>query len=192
MSVKIVAYTTNQKYKEESERLRLSLEALELEHEILHLDQPALGWKEAVCMKPKFIADQMLRNLNYDILYTDADSAVNSVPLWSTFTNADFAYHKFQRTMHHLPEMLTGTLFFKNSAKVRAFVQEWGRITPHYKDTMTPDQDSMKAAYLLWQHHLEVVDFGPAHCFVFDEFRTHYPDVRPIVEHFQASRRLRK
>jgi len=186
-----VAYYTNDAYKREADKLGASLSELCIGFAIYAVyELAARGWKAAVMHKPRFILECLQQWEDYDILYTDADSIFRCIPDWRRFNTADLAGHLFTRSRHHGPELLTGTLFFKNNPRVHDFVRRWVEITTNFQSSPTPEQESL--AHLV-KHSPEIKfkDFGPEMVWIFDDFRAIYPQGRPIIEHFQASRRLR-
>lgn len=191
MTPKVIAYYTNADYAKLAANLSTSCLEFGINHSLTDHDGAELTWKQAVMFKPQFILDQLMQS-DEDIFYTDADSKFVRKPDWSIFEGCDLAFHKFQRSIHHGVEYLTGTMFFRNTALVRCFVSDWVGHTEHWDHSDTPEQDSLRATVALWESRLKVVDMPKEWCFIHDDMREMYPDAQPIIEHYQASRTLNK
>lgn len=182
--LKIVAYYTNNYYYGKSIDLSHSLNKWGACYEIKKVTGPKT-WQEAVSYKPRFVLD-CLEASSCDLIgYTDADSRLlRAIPTGSI--TGDVAYTPFKRSPHHPEETLTGTLFFRNTPEVKAFVQEWIEATPQWAGLDTPEQLSLKQ--VLEHTSLNIQRLGPEWCFIFDDMREMFPDAQPIFEHYQASR----
>lgn len=195
MKVRVVAYYTNDAYKAEAEKLRLSLGEFNLDYRIYREGSSQWTWEEAVRWKPSFCLRELRKALveKYDgILYVDADAIFRRLPDWSELKLADFGAHWFQRSKHHAIEILTGTLFFRCNERVDDLLIEWVKATNRLVSPLpTPDQTSIALA-LRGRTGITMRDIGPEWVYIFDDFRAIYPGRRPLIEHFQASRRLRK
>lgn len=192
MPIQVVAYFTAGAYAEEAARLRESLDELGMDYRLY----PLAGnhtWSSAVGWKPNFIAE-CLYNLPAEyagILYTDADSVFKRIPAWEIFDPCDLAFHRFKRSPNHPLEYLTGTMYFKRTDAVIAFVDEWVKATPAYAGTFTPEQDSLKAVFGKHKRELVYIDPGPELCWIWDDFPQIYGKRNPVVVHYQASRKYR-
>lgn len=187
--LKIVAFYTNDFYYGKSIDLSHSLNAFGATYEIKKIQGPAT-WTEAVCYKPRFILDCLLSSTSDYIGYTDADSRLLR-PIPRESITGDVAYTPFQRSTHHEEEALTGTIFFKNTMEVRAFVLQWAEATEKYKHSFTPEQHSLKE--VMAHSQLNFQKLGPEWCWIFDDFKEIYPNAAPpIFEHYQASRQYKE
>lgn len=185
--LKVVGYYTNDYYYGKSIDLSHSLNKFGVTYEIKKVTGPAT-WQEAVCYKPRFILDALLSSTCQYIGYTDVDSKLlRTIPAGEL--RGDVAYTPFQRNPHSPEEALTGTLFFKNTVEVKAFVMGWIDATTQWQGLDTPEQLSLKQ--VLGATNLNVQRLGPEWCFIFDDMREMYPDAQPIFEHYQASREYR-
>lgn len=189
--IKVVAYHTPS-YDDQAAGLKATASERGITVHALRLHGP-LTWSEAVCFKPRFIEDRLLSlEPEYEgILYTDADSRFRAAPKWSRWKGVDFSAHWFQRVAGNPRELLTGTMYFKNSKETLAFVRTWCELTPVESKAFTPEQDTLVKAFELHRSKLAFKDLGPEHVFIFDDFRHHYPGVEPVIEHLQASRERR-
>ncbi len=194
VKVRVVAYATNEAYWNEAQKLRLSLEELMIPHRIYRENKPDWTWDRAVRWKPAFCLRELAqaKSLGFDaMLYVDADAIFRTIPDWSQVKTADVGAHWFQRTKHHNVELLTGTLFFRCTPRIEILLEHWIEITGRVGTSPTPEQHSLILA-LKDRDDLCIRDFGPEWVYIFDDFRSIYTKSRPVIEHFQASRRLRK
>ncbi len=185
----VVAYYTNDDYAKEAERLRLSLEELCIPHAIKAV-KGISGWNEAVRFKPRFIFECMT-TFNRDLLYVDADAIFRNVPDWPILEGMDVGVHHFQRSKRHAVELLTGTVYVRNGVETLQFVTEWARLTDNFVGCDTPEQESLRQTVKTFGSLVRLGNLPPSWCFIFDDMRRMYPDTRPVIEHFQASRRYR-
>ena len=183
--LKMVAYYTNDYYYSKSIDLSHSLNKHGACYEIKKVTGPKT-WKEAVSYKPQFILDCLVSS-TYDLIgYTDVDSRLlRPIPYESLI--GDMAYTPFRRSPQTSEEALTGTLFFRNTSAVKAFLMEWIDATPQWAGLDTPEQLSLKQ--VLEHTSLNVQRLGPEWCWIFDDFKELFPNAPPpIFEHYQASR----
>jgi len=185
--LKVVAFYTNDFYYGKSIDLSHSLNRCGVTYEIKKVQGPQT-WAEAVSYKPRFILDQMLSSSCERILYTDVDSKLlRNLP--ASDLNGDVSLVRWQRSPHHEEEALTGTLCFRNTMEVRAFILEWAEATEKYRHSFTPEQHSLKEVMATSKLNFQFLP--PEWCFIFDDMREMYPDAQPIFEHYQASREYR-
>ena len=117
--MKFISYYTPN-YKEQVDRLRNSLNELQLPYCIE--DIPNLGsWDKNTHHKPEFILKHLM---NSDaVVWTDADSVVRENPILFESLDCDVAFHRFKGK-----ELLSGTVYFKNSSKTIALILKWMEI----------------------------------------------------------------
>lgn len=186
--LKMVGFYTNSYYHRKSIELIHSLDRFGVTYEVKRIQGPAT-WQEAVSYKPRFILDCLVSSTCEYIGYTDCDSRLLR-PIPHGSITGDMAYAPFKRNPHAAEEALTGTLFFKNTPEVKAFVQEWIDATPQYKGLDTPEQLSLRQ--ILEKTTLNVQRLGPEWCWIFDDFKELFPNAPPpIFEHYQASREFK-
>ena len=186
-------FTPDTGYEEEASRLLQSCRQHCLEHLIVAVGGCA-SWLEAVLFKPHFVM-QCLRGIAGSgyagVLYTDADSIVRRAPALERFVGLDFAAHWFRRRGAASDELLSGTLYFGCTPAARALVRAWIASTPLYRHHGTPEQAALAEVFAERAAELKWMRMGPEMCFICDDSRLAYPNVEPVIEHFQASRRRR-
>ncbi len=196
MKVRAVAYATNDAYWKEAEKLRCSLGELGIHYKICREEVGHWTWEQAVRWKPTFCLRELVlaeRDGFDGILYVDADAVFRNVPNWENLIGYDAGLHFFQRSRHHEIEALTGTLWLRARLNVVDTLGRWEKATKGIPSGVsTPEQHSLKAVLRAASPPLRIANLGPEWCYIFDDFKSIYPNVRPVIEHFQASRRLRK
>lgn len=177
----ICAYYTGS-YIDEVTQLHQSLIDLKLNHFLFpHED---LGyWEKNTRAKPSFILMCLDKFKDYDIAYTDADSAFHQVPdLFATIKEDIGVFRAPEKSDYFTHDYLTGTMFFKNNDTCRKLIKLWN--AEQDADSLQVDQDSfdlaMKKTPELSAYHLPF-----SYVKVFDQ----QEGVEPIIEHFQASRK---
>lgn len=191
MLYKVVSFTTNEFYRKQSERLEASLTKYGIPYQIERLDHPG-SWHKAVSMKPAFIK-RMLEETTLDgVLYLDADAEVVAHLPMSVFDGVDIGFTSFQRSSSHPPEMLTGTMFFRKSQEVIDFVSAWIERVPIWEHSQTPEQDALKQTFADLKPMLALMSMGYAWTYIHDDFKELFPDVKPLILHYQASREYRE
>ena len=117
-----ISYWTD-KYQKAAERLTASLERLGLEHDITQL--PSKGWSQAVRHKPTFILQMLEKHKDaYAVVWVDADGDVVQRPELF-FTMEEDLGARFLYWNKGVDELLSGTLFVKNTPHMRETVKNW-------------------------------------------------------------------
>lgn len=174
-------------YAEMGEALRASLDALGLDHRVA--PTPSLGsWDRNVREKPAFLLRILRENPGRRIVWVDADAVVRVTPALFWTTEADVAVPEI-RYPRGGSSHLIGTLFLSGSEACREFVSRWLALT-----RACPPQHRIGAQEFFDRTVLErpkasVEILPPSYAFIAD---VHGPlGIEPVIEHFQASRRLR-
>ena len=191
MPIFISFYTRDTPYEQEAERLRTSLNTLNLNYEIRGLK--SLGsWVRNCGQKAKFIQG-MLEELQQPVVWVDADATVVKRPvLFESFEEEkiEFAAHR-KHMVTGGKELLSGTLYFKPCSKVNLLLEDWVRNCVRFSDLW--DQRLLDHAIrgLPTQHVPKTQWLPQGYCKIFDRIWREQPKVAYIVHH-QASRRLRR
>lgn len=189
--IKAIAFTTCQFYQDLSVRLEKSLARFAIPYEFERVTHPG-SWHAAVSMKPSFIRRMLEATTMDGVLYLDADAEVVAPLPFEELDLADVAFTHFQRSLSHPPEMLTGTMFFRKSMETLIFLDAWSERVPLWRYSHTPEQDALKQTIVDLKPTLRMMDLGPAWTYIHDDFAELYPDVRPLIKHYQASREYRE
>lgn len=177
--MKFISYYTY-KYKNEAAKLKQSLEALSLNYHIAAIEDQG-SWDANTHYKPIFIKQQIQ---NQDaVVWLDADCMVLGKPELLFNLDCDVAFHRYRGT-----ELLSGTVFFKNTARTIELLDKWIDINKQNPEIF--DQKNLDKA-LKSMTDISIKELPPEYCFIFDLSKEYYLGVNPIIEHYQASRRLR-
>lgn len=176
--MKICCFHTGGPYAVEAERLASSLQRLGLDYRIDEV--PSRGsWDRNILITPEYIRDVMAQT-DGPVLYVDADAEFHDVPVF------DGGYDVHVHYLHGR-ELLDGTLWLANNDVSRDLVDQW------CSEVRVGEWEQLTLQRILERRHdVRVKRLGPEYCFIYDTSRQHYPGVEPIIEHHQASRRLKR
>jgi hypothetical protein len=133
----IVSYHTPfEVYEKCARELEDGLKEFGLRYEINCL--PSEGdWYQNVCQKTSYIRDMMDKHPNDDIVWIDADSTIKAYPELFGRIKADVACPLWEGK-----SIMASTMFFRNTEKVRRFVDCWIELTYLIPYDFVPDQTS--------------------------------------------------
>ena len=182
-------YTAGTPYKKEARKLETSMLDLAIPHHVAEV--PNLGdWQKNTHFKAKFIRQMLDRFETKDVIWVDADAVFHSYPvLFDRIIENDlwnFAAH-FRNWNHGKDELLSGTLFIKNNDLMKRVVDDWILINRQNKQTW--EQRNLSRA-VKREPMMKIMDLPIEYCCIFDDANRGKLD--PVIEHFQASRRLRR
>jgi len=144
------------------------------------------SWKKNTQYKPTFIKDMLIKYPDYSIVYTDIDSVFKAYPILFENISEDIAAHVFNRAEYsssskQTNELLSGTLYFKNSPESIRILDLW--IAECAKHPASWDQKALQKVIS------KFYKLPPQYCCIFDTMCT---VKNPVVIHYQASRELRR
>lgn len=178
----VAYYTENTDYADEVTHLIASLKKFQLPMDIVGIPHQG-SWLANTQYKAYFIKQMLIRHYPKDILYLDADARVQKYP--ELFDNIDFDIGAMYLNNE---EMLGGTLYFANNAKVSAIVEKWVAVSlehPQMWDkTILQHIIQVEAAKL----GIIVRMLPTSYSHIFDWKGLE----EPVIEHFQANRRFKK
>lgn len=192
--IKIICfYDVGSGYELEVKTLQQSLKRFCLDHRVYEYPK-FQSWQEAVSFKPEFILRALNDHPSYDgVLYVDADAQFARRPDFRVLDGFHLAVHYFKRSPQAQIETLTGTVFVANTPTTKSFLKEWISLTGKFKHSSTPEQDSLKILLRRKAEGFYVGNLSPEWCWIFDTSQDIYgKDLKPVIVHYQASRRLRK
>ena len=192
--VKVVGfYTLGNGYEAEAAKLRASLQELAVPHTLkpFKFDGPDV-WKRAVMHKPRFILDQLIAlETTFDgLIYTDADSILRRPMPLEQLDGCDVGYCQFRWSPSHTWECLTGTVYFARDPRVASFISAWASHTIKWAASDTPEQFALCDTLREWDQKIVAKKLSSEWCSIHDAPRE--TGHRPIFEHYQASRRLKR
>lgn len=187
MPIIVAHYTLRTGYQEEVQNLIRSLMSLGLEFEIEPIE--SLGsWRANSNYSARLVEKMLERYPNRSVLKTDADAVFRQTP--DVFVQDDFDYdfacvwHSFKYKKN---ELLGGTLYFANTAPAKELARRWKERCVKAPRARNPEL--LDEVVREMGAGLRVKNLPPEYCKIFDTMR-HIKN--PVIEHFQASRRLRK
>ncbi|MEM8757173.1 MAG: class I SAM-dependent methyltransferase [Planctomycetota bacterium] len=174
-------YTKDTPYEDEARGLIASLDALGLEHRVTGL--PVTGsWIENCGRKVRLIRETW-QDARRPVLWLDADARVHARPDLFAGIDADFAVRCFLGWAFG-----SGTVFFNSTALAGMLLDDW--LHRVETEPTIGEQIHLDTAWeaLACRAELRTLWLPPSHAMIFDEpARKH---ISPVIEHFQASRRL--
>lgn len=178
-------YTKRTAYADHAKRLSES--ALEYRIPTLIEAVPNMkSWYKNTHYKPEFILQALKENGDLNIVWVDVDAVFHAYPELFEVITKDFACH-FRNWRHNPHELLSGTLFFRNNRRARDLLREWSLM--NRKNPRKWDQKNLERA-LRRCPQVRTHKLPLAYCYIFDDVHDK-KKVKPIIEHFQASRKLR-
>lgn len=186
-------YTIDTPYEDEAKNLLRSLDKLRINHDIIGVK--TLGnWQANTRFKAKFMLDMLIKWPKHNLLYVDADAMIHRpLDLFKNY-NCDIAV-RWQDFRWRKNECLSGTIYMENNNRTKRLCQLWrdinikegnqtNRMEQWNLDTVI---NQMKA-----DPNFTYKNLPPEYTFIFDIMKGIYPDAKPVIEHFQASRRFKK
>jgi hypothetical protein len=183
-------YSKNTRYEELSKKLIESLRRFNLNYDVAPIDDKG-NWYANMQYKPTFLKSMLNKYPRHSIIYVDADAIICRYPKYfdklDQESNVNIAVHvldhtKFRRK-HCAPEMLSGTIFLKNTPETNQIVDEW--ITECAANPKLWDQRALATVLRHHKYHLLPAEY----CMIFDYMSS---IENPVVKHFQASRESRR
>ena len=191
----IAYYTLGTEYEQEANRLRASLDRCKMKYQIEGV--PNLGsWQENTRYKATFIKEKILEHLDGEtLLYLDVDAVVKEYPHELENIKENIAV-RFEDFKWQKGTCLSGTILIKPTHDMVRLCRDW-----EMKNVLTKDEKNNLEQDNLGQLINEYCFHYPSHfsfknlpveyCFIFDIHKRMYKDKQPIIEHLQASRRLK-
>ena len=187
-------YTINTPYQLEAQNLIRSLNKLGINQDVIGVE--TLGnWQANTRFKAGFMLDMLNKWPNYRLLYVDVDAVVHRMPDLFKNYECDIAV-RWQDFRWRKNECLSGTIYMENNERTRRICQLWrdinikegnesNRMEQWNLDTVI---NQMKAE----DPNFTYKNLPPEYTMIFDSMRGMYPNIVPVIEHFQASRRFKK
>lgn len=144
-------------------------------------------WHKNTRRKALLIHEHLIdfQNFYEAVVFVDIDAKFHKYPKLFDELHADFAAH-FRNWQHGRDELLSGTIFLRINKNVRDLVGDW--INLNNKNPKIWEQKNLQKA--LRRSPAIIHDKLPIeYCTIFDD--KNRAKIDPVIEHFQASRRLR-
>jgi hypothetical protein len=144
-------------------------------------------WHKNTHWKAKLIRAHLidLAGLYEAVVFVDIDARFYSYPKLFDDLRCDFAAH-FRNWRHAREELLSGTLFFRINKRCLDLVEDWialNKANPKIWEQKNLQRAFKRASSLI--HDKLPIEY----CMIFDDPLR--PKIEPVIEHFQASRKLR-
>jgi hypothetical protein len=184
-------YTEGTGYEREAFRLRRSLEALNIKHKIYPVP-PSGTWRKNLQWKSRLILQAFDEFPDKDIVFVDADAVVHKYP--GMFDKLSTRPHQFDLAAHYFrwresaqQELLSGTLWVANNATGRRLMGLWHEFSA--TNLQMRHQECLRVILDKGLLGVAVYRLPFEYTAIFDAPQR--KGIDPVIEHFQASRRLR-
>lgn len=185
-------YTLNTPYEAEANKLKASLNKLKIPHDVVGVKN--LGnWQANTRFKAKFMQEMLEKHKGNSIVWVDSDAVIHSYPTLFDNFNYDVGV-RWQDFRWRKNECLSGTIYLANNAITRELCKRWeGANLAEGPGATTFEQWNLGSAIEQMREEGKLKDgnLPPEYTMIFDSMRAIYPHVTPVIEHFQASRKLR-
>jgi hypothetical protein len=163
-----------------------SLRKFELDFAVVPIDE--LGsWQKNTHFKPQFVWNQLVANPGRPVVWVDADAELLQYPhAFDHGELGDIGVCEYKHKFVDRTELLSGTVYFKNTAASLRLVDRW--LINCRENPELWDQRCLRMALNLLEKDLAVTWLPLSYCFVFDNGRRDYPEIEPIIQHYQESR----
>ena len=185
----IAYYTPGNQYETLSENLRKSCQDFKIPL-FLKPIQNLGSWEKNTHYKANFI-QECLNSFTQNLVYVDVDAVFRGYPDLFDSLDCDIAY-RTENFKWRKNEALSGTIFLSNNDRVKDLVKSWVSINESIpavrREPLTWEQANMQRAVQA-DPLVRYYNLPPEYTYIFDHTKRMYPDIQPIIEHFQASRK---
>ena len=185
-------YTVNTPYEQEAQRLIDSCKNLGLNYDIQGV-QNFGSWQSNTRYKANFMLNMLHAHPGKRILYVDCDAVIHETPDLFINYSADISV-RYQDFSYRKNECLSGTIYMENNLKTKRLCEFWANTNrTEGPNAKTLEQVNLGRAIdkMVTSEGLIFKNLPPEYTFIFDSMRKIYPDAKPVIEHFQASRKYR-
>jgi len=176
-------FTLNSPYEKEIRRLGASCEKFAVDYYFRAIESKG-SWLKNCHYRPDFIIHCLDRFTDRDVVWVDSDGMIIQFPFVFDDlrrTGADMAVHYLRGR-----ELLGGTMWVRNSDRARGLLRSWqemNRLHPFWKE-------QFNLQIIIERRKEWKIETLPAtYTQIFDIMRSAGV---PVIEHYQASRRLKK
>lgn len=181
---RVVSYFTPEYTETAAEYLLPSLVQANVKHSVRNV--PSLkSWQGNTQFKSQFLLQMHDEYRDEGLLWIDADARVYRDPFeYLEALPCDIAAHYMRGK-----ELLSGTLWLPAGELRGKILAAW-----HAENMLQRERWDQKnlATVLDAMEEARVFNLPPEYCFIFDTSKKLHPGAVPVIEHFQASRKLRR
>jgi hypothetical protein len=183
----VVSYfTLNTSYEMEVQNLLASLKKFNLPYYIEGIESFG-SWQRNTQHKVDFITE-CLDRFDMPIVYLDVDAVVQREPALFDKLDCDLAVHYRQITEQYR-QLLSGTIYISPTDLCKELLEEWKHWNSFYH-TRYEQKNLQEAVENFKDKGLRIYELPISYVKIFDLPEEKYTE--PVIEHFQASRRLKK
>lgn len=188
----IVAYfTANTIYEDHAKNFIRSAQEFNVPYEVTPIKSMG-DWYANMQWKPTFINDMMMKHYPRSVVYVDIDAVFFKSPVLFDELDQDSSVHigvhlldhsKRRRSNHSL-ELLSGTVYLKNTVTTQKIVREWIKACKASSTVW----DQVALSHVLHGGDYSYYILPEEYCTIFD----YMADVKePVIKHYQASRTVK-
>lgn len=181
-----VSYYTNNGYQEEVKKLRDDIWQFSLRNDVNLLNDSG-DWNKNCHQKPVFLKSMLKKYPRNSIVWLDADARIRRYPVLFNKLKCDLGIHYRKKKRHNIEveELLSGTIYLANNHRTDQLMDLW--IEENRNHPLEWDQRNLARAIKRWNGKVEKIP--SSYCQIFDSMAH---EGKPVIEHFQASRKLRR
>ncbi len=186
----VAYYTIGTPYEAEAAKLITSLKKLNISYDVVGVKN--LGdWQSNTRFKAKFMQDMLVKHSGKSLVYVDSDAIVHSNPVLFDNYDCDIAV-RWQDFKWRKNECLSGTIYMANNEATFNLCKSWESLNSTNKINNLEQWnlgDVIKESRS--KQLIKDKNLPPEYTMIFDSMRSMYPNIKPVIEHFQASRKYK-
>ncbi|QKF94407.1 glycosyltransferase family 2 [Fadolivirus algeromassiliense] len=174
-------YTIDNGYWEYVKKLIESLDKFKLSYYIEGHLTKGRTWNQITKYKPVLLLKVLNKFPNKSVVWVDADSTIEKMPVHFLNIKKDFAVHYIRDNLG------SGVIYFKNTSVVKNLLSDW--INENNKDLKTWDQEHLEN--VIKRKYKDYEEILPKeYLAIFDH--PDYKDLDNVIVQWQASRQLKR
>lgn len=183
-------YTPDLLYTNYAKELKKSLNLFKISYDVVPVEKQG-DWFKSTQYKPTFLKQMLKKHHPNSVIYVDVDAIFCQYPIFfdelDINSNINIAVHVLDHSQYRRknqpPELLSGTVFLKNTVVSNQIVDKW--IVECGKDPKLWDQRALAVVLKNYRYYLLPKEY----CMIFDYMAS---VENPVIKHFQASRESRQ
>lgn len=184
-------FTDNEPYPKHAKHLIESVQSFGLPYDATPVKTVG-SWDANTHYKPIFLKQMLEKFYPQSLVYVDCDAVFCKYPAYFDYLDnwkdgPDIAVHVLDHSKYtrknHAPELLSGTIFLRNTPTISIIVGRWLEICQ--KNPTMWDQRALAHVLQDFPYHVLPEEY----CVIFDYMQS---VKNPVIKHFQASREARR